>query len=54
MFLVKIANKGTSFMMKCSENAIAVFDILLTVQFFERSHVPVFFPDFTDIPCEFD
>ena len=30
--------------MKCPENAVPVFDTLLTIQFFERSHVPVFLP----------
>ena len=31
-------------MMKCSENAVSVFDTLLTIQFFERSHMPGFLP----------
>ena len=30
--------------MKCSENAVAVFDTLLTIQVFEGGHVPVFLP----------
>ena len=30
--------------MRCSENAVAVFDTLLTIQFFERSDVGVFLP----------
>ena len=28
---------------ECSENAVSVFDTLLTVQFFERSHVSGFY-----------
>ena len=42
--VVVIGLMETGLMMKCSENAVAVFDTLLTIQFFERSRVLVFLP----------